>query len=274
MNKIELDNNARTRPNYTRRLLWGAAGSLVVLLLGSRPASGQFGFDIGVIIAGLETLNSTMQSTIGGPMSAIQTITGSVQNYESTIVTPMSGITSLQSSAMSLIPMLQGDAQTITSFNPSATLPATAQLESTSTSGDPNQVNNVASSYAAVYGAPLQTGSVDPQTQNIVDAADSASQDSIKKSMQLDAVSTREMEEASSLMSQAATVAPGNAGMLNAQASSWILQAQAYTQMGQAQLLRLDSVSVANQAAATKAAAMQGQNTLGNTNNLLGTAKP
>ena len=57
----------------------------------------------------------------------------------------------------------------------------------------------------------------------------------------LDAFAAREMEVAQKLNQQIAASAPGTAPMLDAEASAWVVQANAYTQMGMAELLRLNS---------------------------------
>jgi len=89
---------------------------------------------------------------------------------------------------------------------------------------------------------------------------DAQAQDAIKKAIQLDAFAAREMEVAQKLNQQIAASAPGTAPMLDAEASAWVVQANAYTQMGMAELLRLNSAAISDHSGALKDSTAQMQN--------------
>ena len=89
---------------------------------------------------------------------------------------------------------------------------------------------------------------------------DAQAQDALKKAIELDAFAAREMEVAQKLNQQIAASAPGTAPMLDAEASAWVVQANAYTQMGMAELLRVNSASLSNRGGALKDSTTQMQN--------------
>jgi hypothetical protein len=89
---------------------------------------------------------------------------------------------------------------------------------------------------------------------------DAQAQDAIKKAIELDAFAEREMEVAQKLNDQIAASAPGTAPILDAEASAWVVQANAYTQMGMAELLRVNSANVSNRSGELKDSTTQMQN--------------
>ena len=68
------------------------------------------------------------------------------------------------------------------------------------------------------------------------------------------------MEVAQKLNDQIAASAPGTAPILDAEASAWVVQANAYTQMGMAELLRVNSANVSNRSGELKDSTTQMQN--------------
>ena len=142
----------------------------------------------------------------------------------------------------------------------SATLPNPQQLEQQMLSGNPNNIASINSAYQNVF-APLPAQTAMPQ--NIayqVDMGDAQAQDAIKKAIELDAFAEREMEVAQQLNDQIAASAPGTAPILDAEASAWVIQANAYTQMGMAELLRVNSANVSNRSGELKDSTTQMQN--------------
>jgi hypothetical protein len=93
-----------------------------------------------------------------------------------------------------------------------------------------------------------------------IDMGDAQAQDAIKKAIELDAFGEREMEVAQKLNDQIAASAPGSASILDAEASAWVIQANAYTQMGMAELLRVNSATVSNRSGELKDSTAQMQN--------------
>ena len=99
--------------------------------------------------------------------------------------------------------------------------------------------------------------------QNIeyqIDMGDAQAQDALKKAIELDAFAARELEVAQKLNDQIAASAPGTAPILDAEASAWVVQANAYTQMGMAELLRLNSAGLSNRSGELKDSTNQMQN--------------
>lgn len=68
------------------------------------------------------------------------------------------------------------------------------------------------------------------------------------------------MEVAQKLNDQIAASAPGTVPILDAEASAWVVQANAYTQMGMAELLRVNSANVSNRSGELKDSTIQMQN--------------
>jgi hypothetical protein len=142
----------------------------------------------------------------------------------------------------------------------SATLPNPQQLERQMLSGNPNNIASINSAYQDVF-APLPAQTAMPQNVAYqVDMGDVQAQDAIKKAIELDAFAEREMEVAQKLNDQIAASAPGTAPILDAEASAWLLQANAYTQMGMAELLRVNSANVSNRSGELKDSTAQMQN--------------
>ena len=68
------------------------------------------------------------------------------------------------------------------------------------------------------------------------------------------------MEVAQQLNTQIAASAPGSAPILDAEASAWVVQANAYSQMGMAELLRVNSTAMSNRSGELKDSTTQMQN--------------
>jgi hypothetical protein len=142
----------------------------------------------------------------------------------------------------------------------SAQLPNPQVLERQMLSANPNSIASIGSAYQSVF-APLPAQNAAPQNiANQIDMGDAQAQDAIKKAIELDAFAAREMEVAQKLNDQIAASAPGTAPILDAEASAWVVQANAYTQMGMAELLRLNSASVSNRSGEFKDSTTQMQN--------------
>ena len=109
--------------------------------------------------------------------------------------------------------------------------------------------------------SPLPPQTAVPQNMaHQIDMGDAQAQDAIKKAIELDAFAAREMEVAQKLNEQIAAAAPGTAPILDAEASAWVVQANAYTQMGMAELLRLNSAGLSNHSGELKDSTTQMQN--------------
>jgi hypothetical protein len=230
----------------------------------------QLGIDDAAIVAALEQMNSMMQSSVGSPLSSIQSTQSQISQFEQSVIWPVVAIQQAQQSAASFLSAMQQQNAILNMARSSAQLPVTL-------SGNPNNVSTLTSSYAQVYG-PLPTvngvpGGVAPQVLTMIDMTDAQAQDALKKAIQLDALAAQEMAVSQNLLSQLQTAAPGSAPILAAQASAWVLQANAYSQSGMAELLRTRSAWVAGNGTMSKQLAISSHNSSGVVQNMLKAAQ-
>jgi len=242
------------------RIALGGAGVLILSNVAVRPAHSQFGFDIAAILAGLKEINSTLSSAVASPLKEINQVAQQEQQFQQNVLYPISAINGAKQ-------MATGFTASFTSFRQlgalnisSATLPNPQQLEQQMLSGNPNNIASINSAYQNVF-TPLPAQTAMPQNVAYqVDMGDAQAQDAIKKAIELDAFAEREMEVAQKLNDQIASSAPGSASILDAEASAWVIQANAYTQMGMAELLRVNSATVSNRSGELKDSTAQMQN--------------
>ncbi len=237
-----------------------AVGVAILLAVAVVPAHSQFGIDIAAILAGLKEVDSTLNSAVASPLRLINQVEQQEQQFQQQVLYPISAIDSARQMATGFSSSFLNFRQLGALNISSAQLPYPQQLERQMLSADPNEIGTIGSAYQNVF-SPLPAQSAVPQ--NIayqIDMGDAQAQDAIKKAIQLDAFAAREMEVAQKLNQQIAASAPGTAPMLDAEASAWVVQANAYTQMGMAELLRLNSASVSNRSGALKDSTAQMQN--------------
>lgn len=248
-----------SRP-LTRKVAFICAGALVLGLAAVTPAHSQFGIDIAAILAGLNTVNSTLKSAVGAPLKLINQAEQQEQQFQQQVLYPLSAINSAKQMATSFTSSFNSFHQLGTLNISSASLPNPQQLEQQMLSGNPNNIATIGLAYQNVF-SPLPAQNAVPQ--NIayqIDIGDAQAQDAIKKAIELDAFAARELEVAGKLNDQIAAASPGTASMLDAEASAWVLQGNAYTQMAMAELLRLNSANVSNHSGELKNSTMQMQN--------------
>jgi hypothetical protein len=225
-----------------------------------RPARSQFGIDIAAILAGLQEINRTLNSAVASPLKAINQVEQEERQFQQNVLYPVSAINSAKQMATSFTNSFTSFRQLGTMNISSATLPNPQQLEQQMLSGNPNNISSISTSYQNVF-SPLPAQTAVPQNiEYQIDMGDAQAQDAIKKAIELDAFAARELEVAGQLNQQIAASAAGTAPILDAEASAWVVQANAYTQMGMAELLRLNSVSVSNRSGELKDSATQMQN--------------
>jgi hypothetical protein len=247
------------RKPIVRRIALGGAGILIVSTVAVRPAHSQFGIDIAAILAGLKEINSTLSSAVASPLKAINQVEQQEQQFQQNVLYPISAINSAKQMATGFTASFTSFRQLGTLNISSATLPNPQQLEQQMLSGNPDNIAAINSAYQNVF-APLPAQTAMPQNVAYqVDMGDAQAQDAIKKSIELDAFAEREMEVAQKLNDQIAASAPGTAPILDAEASAWVVQANAYTQMGMAELLRVNSANVSNRSGELKDSTIQMQ---------------
>jgi hypothetical protein len=240
-------------------MLSGAAIA-IASLIEVEPAHSQFGTDIAAILAGLHAINSTLNSAVGSPLKVINNIEQQEQQFQRQVLYPLSAINSAKQMATGFTTSFTSFQQLGTMNISSASLPNPQQLEQQMLSGNPNDISTIGSAYQNVF-APLPATTAVPQNiEYQIDMGDAQAQDALKKAIELDAFAARELEVAQKLNDQIAASAAGSAPILDAEASAWVVQGNAYTQMGMAELLRLNSAGLSNRSGELKDSTNQMQN--------------
>lgn len=243
----------------TRRTIVSVTLLSALTLSCLRPAYGQF--DLGAILSFLEVLNTTMQNAIAAPLAALNTLKQDDSTFQQNVLYPVQQIAALKAQATAIVGQLVAIKSMFSGRNLNATLPATTTFETLTLSGSATNVNQLRPAYVAVYGDLPSATTTPPSIRNGLDAQDAAAQDAFSRAIQLDALATQEAQQASNLMSQLQNAAPGSGSILAAQASALVVQANAYTQMGQAELLRIKATQMAvnSQSIKRSVAASSGQ---------------
>lgn len=252
-------NSFSSKP-LVKKLLITVIGVSLLCGVGIKPAQSQFGIDLAAILAGLKEINNTLSSAVASPLKAINQVEQQERQFQQQVLYPVTAINSARQMATGFASSFLSLRQLGTMNISSAQLPNPQALERQMLSGNPNSIASIGNAYQSVF-APLPAQNAVPQNiANQIDMGDAQAQDAIKKAIELDAFAAREMEVAQKLNDQIAASAPGTAPILDAEASAWVVQANAYTQMGMAELLRLNSANVANRSGETKDSTTQMQN--------------
>jgi hypothetical protein len=249
-----------TRKPIMRRMALVGVGVLLLSTVAVRPAHSQFGIDLAAILEGLQEINSTLSSAVATPLKAITQVEQEEKQFQQTVLYPISAINSARQMATSFTNSFTSFRQLGTLNISSAALPSPQQLEQQMLSANPNDIATIGSAYQTVFSAlPVETA-VPQNIEYQIDMGDAQAQDALKKAIELDAFAAREMEVAQQLNTQIAASAPGTAPILDAEASAWVVQANAYTQMGMAELLRVSSANISNRSGELKDSTTQMQN--------------
>ncbi|HXB20981.1 MAG TPA: hypothetical protein VNV88_06350 [Candidatus Solibacter sp.] len=222
------------------------------LLLLPPKGHGQFGIDLAVIQTGLSVISNLLQSVVAKPLAAIQQIEQQAANFEQQVVWPISAINQAKATINQLQGVLVRTRQIWQVPIASATLPTPKKLEQALLSANPGAISQVSANYTAVYGAvPAPTDAPQP-VRDLMDMTDAEAQAAMKKAVELDALANVELQTAEQINQQLQGAAPGSAAILEAQTSAWVVRANAYTQSALAELMRVRSISLANQGAQLK----------------------
>jgi hypothetical protein len=238
------------------------SGAVVAIasLVAVEPAHSQFGIDIAAILAGLQSINNTLNSAVGAPLKVINNIERQEEQFQQQVLYPLSAINSAKQMATGFTTSFTSFRQLGTMNISSASLPNPQQLEQQMLSGNPNDISTIGSAYQNVFAPLPATTAVPENIEYQIDMGDAQAQDALKKAIELDAFAARELEVAQKLNDQIAASAAGTAPILDAEASAWVVQANAYTQMGMAELLRLNSAGLSNRSGELKDSTNQMQN--------------
>ncbi len=224
---------------------------LVIVPLRSR---GQLGLDpcCAIISAGLNSISGLLKSVVAKPLSQIQQIEQQAWSFEQQVVFPTAAINNARSLATQLQAQMNQINQLFRLPVNSATLPTPQQLEQSLLSHNPQSLSQVSQSYAAVYGTVMAPTDAPQPVRDLIDMSDAEAQAALKKAVELDALADVELAAADQINKQIQTAAPGSAPILEAQASAWLVRANAYTQSAMAELIRLRSIDLANYGAQLK----------------------
>src|SRR5437764_15424355 len=152
----------------------------------------------------------------------------------------------------------------------SATLTTSQQLEQSLLSRNPAAVQQITSNYATLYGTVMPPADAPPGLRDIVDMTDAEAQAAMKKAVEIDALADMELQAAEQINQQLQNAAPGTAAILDAQASAWLVRANAYTQSAMAELVRVRSIELANPGAQVKFSAGHANTLRNSTDQVLG----
>jgi hypothetical protein len=248
------------RPSFKQVWKWvrnaaacAVALAVVVMMLPTKARS-QLGLDpcCAIISVGLTTISNLLSSVVAKPLGAIQQLEQQAANFEQQVVFPITAL----NQARGLAGQFQGQftqmKQTFQLSVSSATLPTPQQLEKNLLSRNPNSVPQITGNYAALYGAVMPATDAPPQVRDLVDMTDAEAQAAMKKAVEIDALADLELQAAEQINQQLQTAAPGSAAILEAQASAWLVRANAYTQSAMAELVRVRSIELANNGAQLK----------------------
>lgn len=229
------------------------AFAVLVMMLPTKARS-QLGLDpcCAIISVGLTTISNLLSSAVAKPLGAIQQLEQQAANFEQQVVFPIAAL----NQARGLAGQFQGQftqmKKTFQLSVSSATLPTPQQLEKNLLSRNPNSVPQISGNYAALYGTVMPATDAPPQVRDLVDMTDAEAQAAMKKAVEIDALADLELQAAEQINQQLQTAAPGSAPILEAQASAWLVRANAYTQSAMAELVRVRSIELANNGAQLK----------------------
>jgi len=242
-----------------------------LLILAPFTARGQLGLDpcCAIISVGLNTISSLLTNVVAKPLSQIQQIQQQAANFQQQVIYPATAI----NNARGLASQLQGQLRQINQLYRlpinSATLPSPQQLEQALLSHNPQALGQVSQNYAAVYGTVMAPADAPQPIRDLVDMSDAEAQAALKKAVELDALADVELAAADQINQQIQNAAPGSAPILEAQASAWLVRANAYTQSAMAELIRVRSIDLANSGAQLKFSATDVNTLRNNTSQVL-----
>ena len=271
--------NSKTFNQSVRRawrgLRWKAifvAALLFALVMAPMGARGQFGLDpcCAIISAGLSTISGLLQNVVAKPLGQIQQIQQQAANFQQQVIYPTSAINNARGLAGQMLGQLRQMTQVFRLPTASATLPTPQQFEQALLSRNPQSMAQVSQTYAKVYGTVMAPADAPQPIRDLVDMTDAEAQAALKKALQLDALADVELAAADQINQQIQNAAPGSAPILEAQASAWLVRANAYTQSAMAELIRVRSIDLANSGAQLKFSASDTNQLRNNTGQVLG----
>jgi hypothetical protein len=229
------------------------AVTLVIFLFPGRAKS-QLGLDpcCAIISAGLSSIAKLLSGVVGRPLASIQQIEQQDSDYEQQVVFPVTAINQAQSVAVQSQTRFAQMRRLFQVSVASATLPTPQRLEQVLLSRNPGSVPQITNNFTSLYGAVMPSTDAPQPLRDIVDMTDAEAQSAMKKAIEIDALADLELQAAEQINEQLQTASPGSAAILEAQASAWLVRANAYSQSAMAELVRLRSIELANRGAQLK----------------------
>lgn len=240
--------------NLLRPKIVFPAAVLILLIALPFGARAQFGLDpcCAIISVGLNTISGLLSNVVAKPLGAIQQIQQQTSNFEQQIIYPATAI----ANAKGVVIQVQGQLRQIGQLYQlpinSATLPTPQQLEQAVLSHNPQAFGQITQSYGALYGNVMPATDAPQPVRDLVDMTDAEAEAALKKAVELDALADIEIAAANQINQQLQNATPGSAPILEAQAATWLVRSNAYTQSAMAELVRLRSIALANNGAGLK----------------------
>ena len=219
-----------------------------------KKARGQLGLDpcCAIISAGLDTISGLLKDVVATPLKSIQQIGQQASDFERDVVWPTSAINQARNVAVQAEQQFVQMRQFTQVGLESATLPASQRLEQSLLSRNPAAVDQIAADFSALYGTVTPVTDAPPQVRDLVDMTDAEAQAAMKRAIEIDALADLQLQAAEQINHQLQTAAPGSATILDAQSAAWVVRSHAYTQSAMAELIRVRSIDLANEAARLK----------------------
>jgi hypothetical protein len=225
--------------NWRRRLLIGV---LLIETCFALPklADGQ-------LLSIFDSIFSSIQSDIGGSLSAINQVAQQMQKLYQTTVAPLAAINQARGFVANSINSFRGQMNQIfnTSFT-SAVTPGPQQFESILHSRLSAQIPALQTSFTTNYGVIPQVNAASPQDRVMMDVDDALGQENLKTTLIADQGGDAILETAEQLENQIAVSTPGSNAFLTAQAQVANLRCQAFMQKMLAAELRQEAGRIAH----------------------------
>jgi hypothetical protein len=221
------------------------AAAIVTLCLFSATASAA---GVGDLLSLLKTITSTLQDTIGGALSGIQTLNSTINNFRQHVIWPVVAINQARGFVNSTRAQYGNLMSQIHSVrNNSATLANPSQLETVFRSGQAPNIALLQRAYTTVYTPVPSATDAKPTQRDIVDMDDALVMASLKTTLISDQTTQGMLALADSLEQQSASAAPGSGPMLTAQAQLADVETQAYMAKVLTAELRQEAAKLAHQ---------------------------
>jgi hypothetical protein len=235
----ECSRKPSARASWRRRLLIGV---LLIETCFALPklADGQF-------LSIFDSIFSSIQSDIGGSLSAINQVAQQMQKLYQTTVAPLASINQARGFVANSISSSRGQMNQIfnTSFT-SAVTPGPQQFESILHSRLSAQIPALQASFTTNFGAIPQVNAASPQDRVMMDVDDALGQENLKTTLIADQGSDAILQTANQMENQVAVSTPGSNPFLTAQAQVANLRCQAFMQKMLAAELRQEAGRIAH----------------------------